>query len=98
MPGRAFLRRAYALTHGAKKLFHHIKFTTGTKSDFVMLLDFQTEYHGWSFFFLDKVHTDQALQLYTWALPNQLDVGRGWAVLGSRVNGPNSGRGLIQPL
>ena len=65
VPGRAFLRRAYALTHGAKKPFHHIKITSGTRSDLVMWQDFLSEYNGKSFFLLDKVYTDQALQLYT---------------------------------
>ena len=65
MPGRAFLRRAYALTHGAKKPFHRIKITSGTKSDFVLWQDFLAEFNGKSFFLLNKVHTDQALQLYT---------------------------------
>ena len=59
------MQRAYASTHGAKKLLHHIRITSGTKPDFAMWLDFLTEYNGRLFFFLDKVHTHQALQLYT---------------------------------
>ena len=63
--GRAFLRRVYALTQKVKKHYHHVKITREVRSDFQTWYDFLSEYNGRSFFLLDEVHTDRALQLYT---------------------------------
>ena len=65
VPGRAFLRRAYALTHKVDKPFHHIKMTKEVKDDFLLWLDFLQSYNGKTFFRLDAVHTDEALRLFT---------------------------------
>ena len=65
VPGRAFLRRVYALTQKVKKHYHHVKITRQVRSDFQTWYDFLSEYSGRSFFLLDAVHMDRALQLYT---------------------------------
>ena len=65
VPGRAFLRRIYALTHKALRPYHHIKMTKATKADFNLWSTFLRNYNGRTFFRLDAVHTDEALQLYT---------------------------------
>ena len=93
VPGRAFLRRAYALTHGAKKPFHHIKITSGTRSDLVMWQDFLSEYNRKSFFLLDKVYTDQRCN-FIQILLSQSDTALCLTALGSMANGRKSGRGM----
>ena len=65
VPGRAFLRRIYALTHKALRPYHHIKMTKAAKADFNLWSTFLKDYNGRTFFRLDAVHTDEALQLYT---------------------------------
>ena len=65
VPGRAFLRRAYALTHLVTQPYHHIKITKGARADFLTWRDFLNDYNGKSFFLYDAVHTVDALQLYT---------------------------------
>ena len=65
VPGRAFLRRIYALTHKALRPYHHIKMTKAAKADLNLWSTFLKDYNGRTFFRLDAVHTDEALQLYT---------------------------------
>ena len=62
VPGRAFLRLVYALT---QKHYHHVKITKDVRADFEKWYHFLSENNGRSFFLLDAVHTDRALQLYT---------------------------------
>ena len=65
VPGRAFLRWVYALTQKVQKHYHHVKITKEVRADFETWYHFFSEYNGRSFFLLDAVHTDRALQLYT---------------------------------
>ena len=65
VPGRAFLRRVYALTQKVKKHYHHVKITKEVRADLETWYQFFSKYNGRSFFLLDAVHTDRALQLYT---------------------------------
>ena len=65
VPGRAFLRRVYALTHKVQKPYHHVKMTKEVKADFRTLIHFLSEYNGRSFFLLDSVYTERSLKLYT---------------------------------
>ena len=65
VPGRAFLRRVYALTQKVQKHYHHVKITKEVRADLETWYQFLSEYNGRSFFLLDAVHTDRALQLYT---------------------------------
>ena len=63
VPGRAFLWRVYALTQKVQKHCHHVKITKEVRADFEMWYYFLSEYIGRSFFLLDAIHTDRALQL-----------------------------------
>ena len=63
--GRAFLRQIYALTHKVKKHYHHVKMTKEVKADFQTWFHFLSEYNGRSFYLLDAVYTERALQFYT---------------------------------
>ena len=65
VPGRAFIRRLYALTHKARKSYHHLKMTKEVKADLRTWLNFLSEYNGRSFFLLESVHMERALKLYT---------------------------------
>ena len=65
VPGRAFLQRVYALTQKVQKHYHHVKITKEVRADLETWYQFLSEYNGRSFFLLDAVHTDRALQLYT---------------------------------
>ena len=65
VPGRAFLRRVYALTQKVQKHYHHVKITKEVRADLETWYQFLSEYNGRSFFLLDAVHTDRALPLYT---------------------------------
>ena len=63
--GRAFLRRAFALTHKAAKPFHHIKITKEAQADFDTWGKFLESYNGRSFFLFDEIGTTRVLRLYT---------------------------------
>ena len=65
VPGRAFLRRACALTHKAAKPYHHIKITKEARADFDTWGKFLESYNGRSFFLFDEIGTTRALRLYT---------------------------------
>ena len=46
VPGRAFLRRVYALTQKAQKHYHHFKITKEVSADFETWYYFLSEYNG----------------------------------------------------
>ena len=50
VPGRAFLRRVYALTQKVKKHYHHVKITKEVRADLETWYQFLSEYNGRSFF------------------------------------------------
>ena len=67
VPGRAFLRRVYALTQKVQKHYHHVKITKEVRADFETWYHCLSEYNGRTSFLLDAVHTERALQLYNYS-------------------------------
>ena len=50
VPGRAFLRRLFDLTHNLQKPHHRIKLTRGCKDDLLVWKEFLEQFNGKCFF------------------------------------------------
>ena len=93
VPGRAFLRRVYALTQKVQKHYHHVKITKEVRADFETWYHFLSEYNGRSFFLLDAVHTDPFHCILT--LQKPLDMELCWVQSGCTEHGRRTGRPMI---
>ena len=64
-PGRAFLRRIIALTHGLTRPHHRVRISKGARLDLLTWLDFLTKYNGVSVFMHSEWQSNETLELYT---------------------------------
>ena len=64
-PGRAFMRRCIALSHGLTKPSHKDHITYGARLDLLMWLECLSHFNGVSPFLSQDLESNGALQLYT---------------------------------